>query len=103
VAPFLGAVLAVAWLGEPVTLPMALAGGLMAIGVALHLAERHVHRHTHAPLWHQHAHRHDDGHHDHRHDDGEAPVKGWHTHGHQHAAVTHAHAHFPDAHHRHTH
>ncbi len=103
VAPFLGAVLAVAWLGEPVTLPMVLAGGLMAIGVGLHLAERHVHPHTHTPLWHQHAHRHDDGHHGHLHNEGEVPARGWHTHSHQHAAVTHAHAHFPDAHHRHTH
>ena len=102
VAPFLGAVLAVAWLGEPVTWPMALAGGLMAIGVALHLAERHEHPHTHTPQRHTHAHRHDDGHHDHTHGAGEAGT-GWHTHSHQHAVLTHAHAHFPDAHHRHTH
>ena len=102
VAPFLGAVLAVAWLGEPVTWPMALAGGLMAIGVALHLAERHEHPHTHTPQRHTHAHRHDDGHHDHPHGAGEAGT-GWHTHSHQHAVLTHAHAHFPDAHHRHTH
>ena len=102
VAPFLGAVLAVTWLGEPVTWPMALAGGLMAIGVALHLAERHEHPHTHTPQRHTHAHRHDDGHHDHPHGAGEAGT-GWHTHSHQHATLTHAHAHFPDAHHRHTH
>ena len=102
VAPFLGAVLAVAWLGEPVTWPMALAGGLMAMGVALHLAERHEHPHTHTPQRHTHAHRHDDGHHDHTHGAGEAGT-GWHTHSHQHAVLTHAHAHFPDAHHRHTH
>lgn len=107
IAPFVGAVLAVAWLGEPVTWPMAGAGVLMALGVALHLTERHVHQHTHAPLWHSHAHTHDDGHHTHTHEDGsqDGPDRGSqsHTHGHSHTAMVHTHAHFPDAHHQHSH
>ena len=46
VAPFLGALLALA-LGEPVTIPLVVAGLLMAVGVWLHLTERHEHEHTH--------------------------------------------------------
>jgi drug/metabolite transporter (DMT)-like permease len=46
-APFVGAILSVALWREPLT-PALLAGGLlMAIGVWLHLSERHVHEHTH--------------------------------------------------------
>jgi len=101
VAPFFGAMLAVA-LGEAVTAPLVVAAGLMAVGVWLHLTERHDHTHTHKPLTHDHWHRHDDGHHDHEHD---APVVpgSRHRHAHTHAAVTHTHAHYPDAHHRHRH
>src|SRR5215207_4212612 len=38
VAPFCGALLAVGLLGEAITLPLLIAGALMAIGVALHLS-----------------------------------------------------------------
>jgi drug/metabolite transporter (DMT)-like permease len=100
VAPFFGALLALA-MGEPLTLPLVIAGVLMATGIWLHLAERHAHRHTHERVEHQHHHVHD-SHHQHDHDDA-APVGVKHSHRHLHAGLTHAHPHFPDAHHRHSH
>lgn len=100
VAPFFGAALALA-LGEAVTLPLLLAGALMAVGVWLHLTERHEHAHEHAGMIHAHTHVHD-AHHRHDHDfawDGVEP----HAHPHTHAPLRHEHAHFPDSHHRHRH
>lgn len=104
IAPFFGAALALA-LGEPVTVPLAISGGLMALGLWLHLTERHVHEHVHEQLEHAHAHTHDDNHH-HLHDHETAVAVGVsHSHTHRHAPLrhAHAHAHFPDAHHRHRH
>jgi drug/metabolite transporter (DMT)-like permease len=101
VAPFFGAALAVA-LGESVTIPLIAAALLMALGVWLHLTERHAHEHTHEAMTHTHWHRHDDGHHDHEHDEPVA-TETWHRHEHTHAPVTHTHEHYPDAHHRHRH
>lgn len=104
VAPFFGAVLALA-LGEPLTVPLVVAGLLMALGIALHLTERHVHPHRHETSVHDHWHTHDDLHHDHHHQqqsEGPVPPRG-HRHPHQHEALTHTHEHFPDAHHRHGH
>jgi drug/metabolite transporter (DMT)-like permease len=101
VAPFFGALVAVA-LGEPVTGPLVIAAGLMAVGVWLHLSERHTHTHTHSTATHEHWHSHDDGHHDHEHPEP-VPAGIRHRHEHTHEAVTHAHPHFPDAHHRHDH
>jgi hypothetical protein len=101
VAPFFGAVLALTLQGEAVTLQLALAGALMALGVWLHLSERHAHRHTHEPQEHSHSHTHDD-HHRHPHDqawDGAEP----HAHVHVHSRLSHAHPHYPDLHHRHPH
>lgn len=100
IAPFFGAVLAIA-LGETLTLPLLGAGALMALGVWLHLTERHEHEHTHEALEHQHEHIHDE-HHQHAHN---APVEPCtrHSHRHRHDALIHAHAHFPDVHHRHSH
>ncbi|HET9871448.1 MAG TPA: DMT family transporter [Propionibacteriaceae bacterium] len=100
VAPFFGAVLAVA-LGDPVTWPMVAAGVLMAIGVWLHLSERHQHRHRHHPETHDHWHT-DDEHHHHEHPDP-VPAGTWHKHRHAHPSIEHSHEHFPDAHHRHGH
>jgi len=100
-APFLGAALAVAMLGEPVTAQLAAAGGLMAIGLYLHLVERHEHEHAHETLDHEHRHVHDE-HHRHRHlpgDPGGAP----HMHRHRHLPLVHKHPHYPDLHHRHAH
>jgi drug/metabolite transporter (DMT)-like permease len=66
-APFTGALLAVAFLGEPLTAKLAIAGGLMGVGLWLHLAERHQHEHRHEGLEHEHSHSHDE-HHQHVHD-----------------------------------
>ena len=63
-AAFIGAALAVAMLGEPVTVQLVLAAILMALGVYLHVVERHEHEHAHEPMAHVHAHRHD-AHHQH--------------------------------------
>ena len=49
-APFVGAILSVLFWREPVTPILLAAGGLMALGVWLHLTERHLHQHTHQPL-----------------------------------------------------
>lgn len=78
----------------------ALGAAMLATGVALHLTERHSHRHRHAAVEHEHAHRHDDGHHDHVH---EPPFAGEHTHRHRHEATVHEHEHAPDIHHEHEH
>ncbi|HEX3836041.1 MAG TPA: EamA family transporter [Steroidobacteraceae bacterium] len=100
-APFFGAALAIPLQGEPVSTALLVAAALMAVGVWLHLTERHLHEHTHEPLEHEHSHRHDE-HHQHEHAfvwDGREP----HTHRHAHARLVHAHAHYPDIHHRHHH
>lgn len=55
VAPFFGALLALA-MGEPLTAPLVAAGLLMALGVWLHLTERHEHWHRHGAAWHSHPH-----------------------------------------------
>jgi len=99
-APFAGAAFAVL-LGAPVSVPLLLAGVLMAIGVWLHVTEHHAHMHAHESLTHVHAHTHD-AHHEHTHDadwDGREP----HSHVHTHDALTHVHPHYPDIHHRHAH
>jgi drug/metabolite transporter (DMT)-like permease len=104
VAPFFGALLAVAWLGDPVSARLLAAGVLMAIGVALHLSERHQHGHRHEPLLHDHVHLHGAGdlHHAHLHNPP-VPAGTRHAHAHQHENLLHSHPHFPDAHHRHRH
>jgi hypothetical protein len=100
-APFIGAVLAIAMLGEPITLRLAMAGALMAIGLYLHLAERHQHKHAHEALDHEHRHVHD-AHHQHPHEPGD-PADEPHSHPHRHLPLVHAHPHYPDLHHRHAH
>lgn len=100
VAPFFGALLALA-MGEAITLPLVLAGSLMALGIWLHLTEHHEHEHTHDMLLHEHEHVHDE-HHQHPHGYPVAPGTK-HTHRHIHAVITHSHSHFPDMHHRHKH
>lgn len=103
VAPFFGTLLAISLLGEPVTWPLGVAAVLMAVGVWLHLTERHEHLHTHEVLEHAHEHVHDgDAHHDHEHVPPVAPGTR-HSHPHRHAPLVHAHPHYPDAHHRHGH
>lgn len=98
-APFIGALLAIAILGDAVTLKLAAAGLLMGVGLWLHLSERHEHEHDHEELEHEHSHVHDE-HHQHHHD---GPVSEPHSHRHRHAPMRHRHPHYPDLHHRHGH
>jgi drug/metabolite transporter (DMT)-like permease len=100
-APFAGAALSIALLGEPLTANLAAGALLMAAGVWLHLSERHEHSHTHVPTTHSHEHEHDE-HHRHAHGSCDPPGEP-HTHEHAHAALTHRHPHYPDTHHRHGH
>ncbi len=74
-APFIGAAVAMALLGESTSPAFWLAAALMGVGVWLHLTERHEHEHTHETS-------------------GVAP---------RHAPITHSHPHFPDIDHRHGH
>ncbi|MEN9492186.1 MAG: hypothetical protein RJA63_2635 [Pseudomonadota bacterium] len=100
-APFVGAAISIALLGEPTYPVFWFAAALMAAGVWLHLTERHLHSHEHVEMAHGHRHRHDE-HHQHSHDfdwDGVEP----HVHPHLHTKLQHSHAHFPDIHHRHWH
>jgi drug/metabolite transporter (DMT)-like permease len=100
-APFIGAVLAVAFLGDALSSQVLIAGALMAVGLWLHLAERHEHEHAHKTLEHEHRHIHDE-HHKHAH--GLEELEGEpHTHWHRHEPLVHKHPHYPDLHHRHTH
>ena len=100
-APFVGAVIALVMLREPITWQLISGGGLMALGVWLHLTERHVHEHRHEAIEHQHEHMHDE-HHRHAHTQ---PVleQERHSHWHRHEPLDHEHPHYPDAHHWHGH
>lgn len=100
-APFLGAGLAWAVLGEPIGAVRVVGAALLAGSVLLLLRARHEHEHVHVAVEHMHAHRHDDGHHLHGHAD--APASVTHTHWHRHEPMVHAHPHWPDLHHRHSH
>ena len=100
-APFLGAAIAVLMLGESMTLAFWIASALMAMGVWLHLTERHAHDHQHEAMEHGHRHVHDE-HHQHEHGFEWDPAEP-HSHVHVHSPLRHSHAHFPDVHHRHRH
>lgn len=100
-APFIGAVLAVAILDDAITSQLLAAGALMGFGLYLHLTERHRHEHEHEEIEHEHRHVHDEHHHHgHTPDD---PAGEPHTHRHRHTRLVHSHAHYPDLHHRHRH
>jgi drug/metabolite transporter (DMT)-like permease len=100
-APFFGGLLAVVVLREELTVQLVTAGALMAVGVWLHLTERHEHAHEHEALAHEHRHVHDE-HHQHAHD-GMEPLGEPHSHWHLHTGLRHSHPHFPDVHHHHRH
>ncbi len=100
-APFLGATLALFLFPEPLTVSLVGAALLMAIGVYLHMTERHEHRHTHEAMAHAHRHVHD-AHHQHAHGPDDPPGEP-HSHRHHHAPMEHGHPHYPDLHHRHGH
>ena len=98
-APFIGAALAIALLGEQLTPVLIVAAVLMGFGLWMHLTESHDHAHDHGPLEHEHRHVHDE-HHRHDHD---GPTTEPHSHWHRHDPLRHKHPHFPDLHHRHKH
>lgn len=100
-APFIGAILSVVFLSEPFTFQLLVASIFMAIGVWIHLAERHEHEHTHEALIHEHLHIHDE-HHQHEHPPFD-PLGKPHSHLHRHEPIKHKHPHYPDIHHRHKH
>lgn len=101
VAPFVGAALAVA-LGDPLTVNLVVAGALMALGVWLHLSERHEHEHTHATLVHEHPVPVDE-HHAAAPGGPEGQAENNPAMQHGHPTTTHSHPHYPDSHHRHSH
>lgn len=100
-APFIGGLLSIVVLHEALSARLLGAGALMAVGVWLHLTERHEHEHEHEPVEHTHRHTHD-VHHQHAHTSADPPGEP-HTHRHAHARLRHSHAHTPDSHHRHRH
>ena len=100
-APFVGAAVSILFLGDNLTMGFVVAALLMALGVWLHLTERHEHKHRHESLEHEHLHTHDE-HHEHAHSPNDAPGEP-HSHRHRHADLAHSHPHYPDTHHRHGH
>lgn len=102
-APFVGAMVAVGILNEPITPQLMVAAVLMSLGIYLHLTETHGHVHVHDELEHEHSHSHDE-HHQHEHDIPVRPGESHsHSHRHRHGKLEHNHAHFPDMHHTHDH
>jgi drug/metabolite transporter (DMT)-like permease len=100
-APFVGASASILMFADPITARFVVAGGLMAIGLYFHMAERHEHLHVHEPMAHEHRHVHD-AHHQHAHGPNDPPGEP-HTHWHEHGRLVHSHSHYPDIHHRHDH
>lgn len=100
-APFVGAAASLVVFRESPTLGLLIGAALMAVGVWLHVSERHEHWHVHEPLEHEHLHVHDE-HHQHRHAPGDPPGEP-HSHVHVHEPLAHSHPHYPDLHHRHGH
>ena len=100
-APFVGAAVSLVIFRERPSVGLAAGGALMAVGVWLHVTERHEHEHRHEAMEHEHLHVHDD-HHQHTHGPDDPPGEP-HSHRHRHEPLTHTHAHYPDIHHRHGH
>ncbi len=106
-APFIGAMLSIILLHDPVGPGLLIAAVLMAAGVYLHISEHHEHWHHHEYLEHEHEHIHDI-HHRHAHSPEDEPVgdidgEASHSHKHSHEVLEHSHVHYPDLHHRHEH
>ena len=100
-APFAGAILSFLIVGERWTIGFGVGAVFMAVGLALHLIERHEHQHRHESMEHEHLHYHDE-HHRHSHDPS-IPVTEPHSHRHRHEELIHTHPHYPDIHHQHSH
>jgi drug/metabolite transporter (DMT)-like permease len=99
-APFVGALLAIIFLKDNITIAFAVAATLMLAGIWLHLTERHEHEHVHELMEHDHRHSHDEHH---QHHDDPALLAQTHSHLHRHEKLRHSHPHYPDIHHRHEH
>jgi drug/metabolite transporter (DMT)-like permease len=93
-APFIGALVAIVLLHDPLSIKLVLSGALMGFGLWMHLAERHEHEHKHDALEHEHSHIHDE-HHQHRH---EGLITEPHCHWHRHEPMTHTHPQRPACH-----
>ena len=104
IAPFVGATTSLLVFHERPTVLLLSSAALMALGVWLHLTERHEHEHAHEAMDHEHAHVHDE-HHRHAHGPDDPPVTDPvpHSHPHRHEPLVHTHVHYPDLHHRHGH
>ena len=100
-APFVGAAVSLAVFRERLSLAFGAGAALMALGVWLHVTERHEHEHAHDRMEHDHRHEHDE-HHRHAHD-ASSPPGDPHSHPHTHEPLRHRHPHYPDIHHRHGH
>ncbi|NUO62594.1 MAG: DMT family transporter [Gemmatimonadaceae bacterium] len=103
-APFVGAAVSLVVFRERPGVAFVVAAALMAVGVWLHVTERHEHEHAHEAMAHEHAHVHD-AHHQHAHGPDDPPVTDPtpHSHPHRHEPLVHTHPHYPDIHHRHGH
>jgi drug/metabolite transporter (DMT)-like permease len=94
-APFFGGAIAVVVLRDAVTVPLLDAGVLMAVGIWLHLTERHEHEHEHpVPL------QEPSGALGEQHGEPDAESR---PHRHGPTRVRHSHPHYPDGDHRHDH
>lgn len=100
-APFVGTLIAVIMLHDPISSRLVIAAALMAFGLYLHLTEQHRHEHRHEAMEHEHRHFHDE-HHQHTHTPNDPPGEP-HSHWHRHEPLVHTHVHYPDVHHRHEH
>jgi drug/metabolite transporter (DMT)-like permease len=100
-SPFFGVILALAFLGEPISFAQLVAIVVIVVSLGFLFFERHLHLHHHEAVAHEHWHRHDDGHHDHLFPG--MPQAIYHNHWHEHKTTTHAHPHWPDPDHRHDH
>ena len=97
-APFVGAIISIIFLGDSIGLAFAAAAVLMSLGVYLHLTEKHGHDHLHTSFEHEHGHAHDEHH---RHETAPEINTETHSHDHRHPTQKHEHEHFPDIHHQH--
>ncbi|MEO6055446.1 MAG: EamA family transporter, partial [Gemmatimonadales bacterium] len=86
-APFVGVAVSLVLFRERPTLFLGVGGALMAVGVWLHLTERHEHGHRHEATDHAHPHLHDE-HHRHAHGPSDPPGEP-HAHPHRHEPMVH--------------
>jgi drug/metabolite transporter (DMT)-like permease len=100
VAPFFGAIVAVG-MGDALAIPLVVAGLLMALGVLIHLTERHDHVHTHGPTAPFERHFHNDDATDLH--VASVSADGYHRHEEVHDPLVHRHPHYPGIAHRHSH